>query len=398
MIEVPGFDVINDEYNRKVIDQIRELFTYRSNIGLTTLDAICFMLKNPAALSLSQKYIFDTVFSMFDTDMKGNVCTLFTFSDNEGKFALKAFTDFVGDTLSLNNSFFFNSSCVFDVNGGTESEFLWNKGMNNCESFFSYLRSLQPVSVSSTMEILNKRKIVMNNITYLQNDIDNAFSELNAIDKELVLLLEYKQGIEDNKNYTYRVEESSIEKVILSKGIYATYCLTCNFTCNEMSKFQNDENKRNVPCFGTDGLCKNCPQHCTWQDHHNSSFSFRTNNRTVTKTYTGMREKFENANENVRKQEKVLNQMFTNIKRKETEIKDKIDLITEVTRLLKDKSIRPDPENTLLYRDHLISFAKHTRLFGGLQALKKCKDRFSYVESFQTLKERIRATNESFEK
>jgi hypothetical protein len=70
------------EYDKQIVDQIRELFSSEGTNGMTTIDAVCFILKAPdSRLNSAQKYIFEAILSLFGNDIKDNICTLITFAD-----------------------------------------------------------------------------------------------------------------------------------------------------------------------------------------------------------------------------------------------------------------------------------------------------------------------------
>jgi predicted GTPase len=48
IIDTPGFgDTRGLDYDKQIVDQIRELFSSKGAKGMTTIDAVCFILKAP---------------------------------------------------------------------------------------------------------------------------------------------------------------------------------------------------------------------------------------------------------------------------------------------------------------------------------------------------------------
>ncbi|VDI43312.1 Hypothetical predicted protein [Mytilus galloprovincialis] len=153
LIDTPGFgDTRGLKQNAKIVSQIRDLLTAKDAKGVATLDAVCFILKAPdARLTITHKYIIESILALFGNDIKNNICTLVTFVDGQKPPVLAALEALDGKPLPSDTYFPFNNSALFVDNStdqqGTLSHFFWKMGMKSCSDFFSSLCGLQTRSL-----------------------------------------------------------------------------------------------------------------------------------------------------------------------------------------------------------------------------------------------------------
>ncbi|CAL8366315.1 unnamed protein product [Boreogadus saida] len=85
LVDTPGFgNTRGIESDRAITEQIRSLFT--SAKGVFEIDAICFVTQaSQVRLTAAQKYVFDSVLSIFGKDVAENICILVTFADADDK-------------------------------------------------------------------------------------------------------------------------------------------------------------------------------------------------------------------------------------------------------------------------------------------------------------------------
>jgi predicted GTPase len=64
IIDTPGFgDTRGLDHDKRIVNQIRELFASRGAKGVATIDAVCFILKAPdSRLTSTQKYQGDWLY------------------------------------------------------------------------------------------------------------------------------------------------------------------------------------------------------------------------------------------------------------------------------------------------------------------------------------------------
>ncbi|XP_076084706.1 uncharacterized protein LOC143055447 [Mytilus galloprovincialis] len=404
-IDTPGFgDIRGLKQDTKIVSQIRDLFTAKDSKGVSTLDAVCFILKAPdARLTTTQKYIFESILALFGNDIKNNICTLVTFADGEKPPVLAALAALNDKPLPYETYFEFNNSALF-ANNRTDSKsnlspFFWEMGMKSCRDFFQSLFSFQTKSLLLTSEVLKKRLKLENTIKHLQEEIDLGLSKINHLEQQVVIFTKYKQEIHDNENFEFEVEEIKMEKIDISgQGIYTTNCLTCNFTCHDSCVYANDSELANCPAMGTDGNCTVCPKYCSWKQHSNVPYVFKLYTQKVKQTNSEMKDKYQRANQKKMSQEEVLEEMHEDIKILEVGIQFKVEEITEYGNSLKEIALRPDPLSTVQYIEQMIESEMQEKKSGfnhRVELLQQCKKRAEIGKTCQIFKHRLRDTRAS---
>ncbi|CAC5357655.1 unnamed protein product [Mytilus coruscus] len=404
-IDTPGFgDTRGLQQDAKIVSQIRDLFTAKDSKGVATLDAVCFILKAPdARLTTTQKYIFESILALFGNDIKNNICTLVTFADGQKPPVLAALEALDGTPLPCETFFPFNNSALYVDNRtdslGSLSPFFWEMGMKSCDDFFRSLLGLQTKSLLLTSEVLTKRQKLENTILHLQEEIDLGLSKINLLEQEVKIFTKYKRQIRDNEKFEYEVEESKMEKVDISgQGIHTTTCLICNFTCHNSCAYANDSDKANCCAMGDGGNCTVCPKNCHWNQHSNVPYIFKWYTHKVKKTYSEMKDKYQQAHQRKMSQEDILEEMHEEIKILEVAIQIKVEEITEYGNRLKEIALRPDPLSTVQYIELMIESEMREKKSGfnqRVETLEQCKKRAEIGKSFQIFEHRLRDTRAS---
>ncbi|KAL7826591.1 hypothetical protein AOLI_G00318000 [Acnodon oligacanthus] len=90
IVDTPGFgDTRGIEEDKKITEQIKSFLC--NPLGIPHIDAVCFVIQaSLARLSATQKYIFDSVLSIFGKDIADNIMIMVTFADGRDIPALEA--------------------------------------------------------------------------------------------------------------------------------------------------------------------------------------------------------------------------------------------------------------------------------------------------------------------
>ncbi|XP_039598653.1 verrucotoxin subunit beta-like [Polypterus senegalus] len=167
IVDTPGFgDTRGIHENRKLIDQIAEYLS--STHTFQHINAICFVVQNFQA-ELTQKYIFDSVLSIFGKDIANNVLVLITFADGRRPPVLDAITEsnipFHKDDKGKPFFFRFNNSVLFANNDESNSsddqmfdKIFWDMGAKSMEKLFMCLEKMDSKSLALTKEVIKERK------------------------------------------------------------------------------------------------------------------------------------------------------------------------------------------------------------------------------------------------
>ncbi|CAG0895439.1 unnamed protein product [Darwinula stevensoni] len=181
VIDTPGFgDTEGIKKDDEVKNQIREFFSHDGHLGVDQLDGIGFVVQSSQArLTLSQKYVFDCVLSMFGIDVKDNIFLLATFADNQTPPVMSAVKE---ANIPCRKMFKFNNSALFAQN--KEDEFgkaYWKMGSKSFKEFFLEFESTNAVSLTLTKEVLIERRALEETLQSIKSQLDAALDRLELL-------------------------------------------------------------------------------------------------------------------------------------------------------------------------------------------------------------------------
>ncbi|XP_038831548.1 uncharacterized protein LOC120030283 [Salvelinus namaycush] len=242
IIDTPGYGETRGIQQDKMIpEKLMELF--RSEYGVHQVDAVGLVVKSSTnRLTVEQKYIFDSVLSLFGKDMEKNIVALITHSDgrppkNALEAIIRANVPCAKNDRNQPVHFAFNDcQCeVFDEENEDYEEYVvspktvWDKGAKSMDKFFD--NKMEPKSVKMTEGVLRERKQLEACVSNLHERIHMVDLKQDEIKQTQGALCEHKEDIEKNKDFTYTVEEPYKEKVPAEKGT-ATTCTVCEENCH----------------------------------------------------------------------------------------------------------------------------------------------------------------------
>jgi hypothetical protein len=118
------------------------------------------------------------------------------------------------------------------------------------------------------------------------------------------------------------------------------------------------------------GSCTVCPNKCDWSVHKNNSFRFETYPVTVNKTYDEIKEKYEIAQKEEKKQRTVIGKVSVAFSSLGNKVMKMISDVRGYINKLNDIALRPNPLNDLDYIDLLIESEKNEKKYGWVERLK----------------------------
>ncbi|XP_048768023.1 uncharacterized protein LOC125674784 isoform X2 [Ostrea edulis] len=397
IIDTPGFgDTRGIDRDNNIVDQVRYLFSAKGDKGVLYLDSVCFIVKAPdARLTPVQRYIFHAIMSLFGKDIESNICTLITFADGADPPVLACLME---AKLPFGSTFQFNNSALFAVNKNLQSNalspFFWEMGCKSFEAFFKHLKKFETRSLSQTKDVLHEREQLKTIISSIRPQISAGLSKLSELREQLDLFNRHENDIENNKDFTYEVEETRQYQCDLPPGQHVTNCLQCNVTCHEDCRIADDNNKMN--CWAmTNGYCRICFENCYWNEHKNTPYIFTYATETVTKTYQEMKDRYERAIGEKLTHQTYLEELTTDV----DELMDNImDMMNEMNRCktrLKEIALRPDPLSTVEHIDLMIQAEESERQPGYDRRIKMLQEmkRMALVDrDYQNLDTNFRRT------
>uniref|UniRef100_W5NBM7 Fibronectin type-III domain-containing protein n=1 Tax=Lepisosteus oculatus TaxID=7918 RepID=W5NBM7_LEPOC len=384
IVDTPGFGDTRGIGQDKIITQkIRDFFSDKN--GIVSLDAVCFVVQSALArLTHTQKYIFDSILSIFGKDIADNIVVLVTFADGQAPPVLEAIKAANVSCAKLKNDtprhFKFNNSVLFASNEGStgsshQSKFdqmFWQMGSESMETFFSYLNTMQTRSLQLTKEVLEERNRLEVTVEGLQPKIKVGLTTLNELEQTQEALKRHKHCIEKNKNFEYEVEvtEAVMEDISGTRN-YITNCQTCHITCHYPCGIPNDDGKKGCWAMDNKGNCRICPEKCVWSVHFNQKYRWEYKTRKEKRTYEDLKRQFEDAKGKKMSAEEVVKQLQKKYKDVQKEVLKLIEKLSRTLKHLKEIALRPDPLRTPDYIDLMIQAEEHEAKPGYLERIRE---------------------------
>nr|XP_028606201.1 uncharacterized protein LOC114607292 [Podarcis muralis]XP_028606202.1 uncharacterized protein LOC114607292 [Podarcis muralis]XP_028606203.1 uncharacterized protein LOC114607292 [Podarcis muralis]XP_028606204.1 uncharacterized protein LOC114607292 [Podarcis muralis]XP_028606206.1 uncharacterized protein LOC114607292 [Podarcis muralis] len=366
-VDTPGFgDTRGIEQDKKLVEKIREFFSIPG--GIDHIDCVCFVVKaSTNRLTAAEKYIFDSVLSIFGKDIKENIQFLITFADSQTPLVLEAIKtadvpcakDGKGNPVhfKFNNSALFANNVVGDGESPNFDEMFWNMGMISMKTYFDSLSKLNTRSLSLTKEVLRERKELETVVQGLLPQIKTALVKLEQLKQTEQALDHHIADMAANKDFEYEILVTVKVKQDLSGAHqYATNCKNCEFTCHYPCRATWDRLNRFCSAISFySGKCNICPGKCSASDHRSQDFLFKDEIRKEKKTYVELKKMYEHACHGVMTAE----ELFWQLSREYTEVKDNliknIQRASQSLRRLEEIALKPNPLSTPEYIDMLIA-------------------------------------------
>ena len=268
LIDTPGFgDTRGMTRDRQITSDIHALFS-RQNGYLEHINTVAFVMPaSSSRLTDTQKYIMDSILSLFGKDLE-SCLTLFVTSDpvNSDR-AMKAFK---GHGIKLQKCYHFESATISKRNytiDGRRVDNPWSNTMANFNELTEWLNKSPMKSVSQTRAVLEERERIALHVSALRKYIDDGIRVLERLRKEH----QYLQDTENGSKPEQLIQFVEYRRVEGPKGQQHVYCDTCKMTCHENSLITDDKMlyKSIVMERGKqpDAHCKICPRKCPWNKH-----------------------------------------------------------------------------------------------------------------------------------
>ncbi|CAG0903642.1 unnamed protein product [Darwinula stevensoni] len=360
VIDTPGFGQTNgimaDEDLR---DQIREFFSNFGNVGVDQLNGIGFVVVDAEArLTTTQKYIFDSMMSVFGRDMEGNIYALVTFANVLSPPVLQTLKE--GDIpyrtyYKFNNSAFFNRPDDYDADF---VQIFWEMNMKFMHTFFKDFQKSKSVILMLTNKVLLERRRLQTALQDIQPQFIAGLGRLEQLRKELAVLERYGSMFDPNENITYTFKMLKQKRVNLSPDECAMNCLRCDFTCHYPCI--ENEMETNCEAMGIGMMesavkhCLVCPDHCPPDQHVKSKYRLELHEEEVTRTIKELRAKYEAAAGKKLTPEGLRKEIAKAFNRESANMMDSTNKARECLQTLNQIALRPVPLGVIEYSDLMI--------------------------------------------
>lgn len=309
--------------------------------------------------------------ALLGKDIESNICTLITFADGAEPPVLASLKE---SKLPLKTTFTFNNSALFAVNinlaDNTLSKMFWEMGCRSFERFFEHVKDLKAASLFQIKDVLEEREQLKFVISNIRPRITAGLTKLSEFQQIFDIFQRCKSEIENNQNFEYTVEETRQCLLELRPGQHVTNCLHCNITCHDDCSFPDDEEKKRCWAMDKEGNCRICPEKCIWSEHKNTRYIFKYVTEKVTKTYAGMKERYEKAIGQTITHEKYIENLTFHVDDMFEEINSMINEMSRCITRLKEIELRPDPLSAVEHIDLMIQSEQEEKQPGHLNRVK----------------------------
>jgi len=363
IIDTPGFGGTEGlKRDKKITEQIKEFFSIPPPDGIDHLDGIGFVVQaSQARLTSTQKYVFDSIMSIFGNDVSKNIFMMITFADGQRPPVLEAIKEFKIPNQS-EKDFTFNNSALFAEHiekSETLGKLFWKMGFDSFDEFFVKFPRAKSVSLSLTKEVLNKREQLQMHIENLNDRITWCMAIIEQMEQEKLVLQQHKKEIETNKEFTYTVEVLKPFRTRLEySGLHTTTCQPCHTTCHYNCPITDDAVKHKCLVMDVDGNCTICPGKCKWSDHKHFPYLIKYKTSTEKRTAEHLLKKYEKAVQGKARSEQMMKSIEAYLRNLQADVIDKIKSAQQCLFRLDEIALKPNPLTQVEYLELLIESEK----------------------------------------
>ena len=385
IVDTPGYgDTKGIVRDQEITEMIRKFFEDKD--GIQELDVIGFVTQaSLVRLTPTQRYIFDSVFSIFGNDVKDNINFLITHGDCQLPPVLKAITEVglpcpthpeTGDPVhhKFNNSSFF---CSNRVSEGEESndedgdfdQFFWRMGIENFERFFDVLATMNTKSLLLTKKVLEERKQLEVTVDGLQPLIKIGLTKMEMMRKTEIVITNSQAQIEADENVEFEVEVTKAKQINIPKGKYLTNCNKCHVTCHNPCVIPNDDGK--VECAAMNRTmpiairtCNVCPKKCIWTMHVNQSFRWEYVKEKQITSSSILKQKYESELKRKLNAKELLEILKKDVEEDKKIMLERVNSVSRCLQRLDEIALRPNAFSTPEYIDLIINSEQRDKFPG----------------------------------
>ncbi|XP_030607752.1 uncharacterized protein LOC115795800 [Archocentrus centrarchus] len=388
IVDTPGFgDTRGVARDKEITEQIRRLFS--SPNAVSEIDAVCFVTQaSLARLTATQKYVFDSVLSIFGKDVADNIEMLVTFADGQEPPVLEAINvsgvPCPKNDLGLPVHFKFNNSALFadnrcnkddgedlDEDDSSFDEMFWKMGAKSMEKFFTALGKMETKSLLMTKEVLKERKQLETAIEGLQPQVRTGLAKLEQIKTTKEKIKECEAVITSNEKFEIEVDViKPVQKKLTETEVFITNCQICSVTCHYPCAIEQDSEKRDCASMDMNGMCVVCPGKCIWSVHFNQTYSWEYVQVKEKQTVQELKRKYENANEEKMTVQDLIDRQEDEILQLQDTMVTLMDQTAKCITRLQEISLRPNPLTTPEYIDMMIEGERSEAKQGYLARIK----------------------------
>ncbi|ROJ36313.1 Stonustoxin subunit alpha [Anabarilius grahami] len=404
IVDTPGFGDTR-EIAHNSTEQVKSFLC--SPLGIDHIDAVCFVVQaSLARLSANQRYIFDSILSIFGKDIAENILFLVTFADGKNIPVLEAIK--AADLPCQKNKkgqpthFKFNNSALYadkteelttsdsddEEYNQKLNEIFWTTTFKQMKDFFKTLGDTECKDLTQTRKVTEERERLDKVMTDLTPQITACLSKMSEI-KIFKQRLEYEsENMNNNENFDQDVEVIKANRSPVNH--LSMNCNTCSFTCNSDCSFpcyMLHHGEYLQTCAVMEGdHCIVCPGNCHYSAHSHEKFMWTNESMKETKTIKEMKDNFMNAKRKFINIKQTLDALEAELHRSENKLRKLIKLSSDCMRRLDEIALKPKSLSTAEYFEILIKTEEEEKSFGfegRIAGLKKMKSDALILEKIE---------------
>lgn len=367
IIDTPGFgDTRGIERDKLITTQVKEFFSIQGNNGIDQIHGIGFVTQSSLVrLTPTQKYIFDSILSIFGKDIEKNIFIMATFSDSVKPPVIRA----VEAAKIPHTAFFpFNNSALYEDSENPFTKMFWDMGYISFDKFLNHLQQVTAISLQLTHEVLKEREQLESILNGIYPKLQDGLSKIDTLQKEETILRARDSDVKANKDFKYKVKITKQQKKKLKVGTYVTNCLVCNFTCHNPCGISNDDSKFRCAAMDDGGpeyaKCKVCPQKCGWQHHVNNQYYFEIYEEEESRTSEDLLKRYNVANGDKDAAEQVISGLHNELADLSKVVYADVREARHCIERLGEIALKPNPMTEVEYIDLLIESEKQEKRQG----------------------------------
>ena len=391
IIDTPGFgDTRGLERDKSITNQIQEFFSLKPPNGIDHLDGIGFVTQaSQARLTPTQRYIFDSILSIFGKDVQNSFFMMITFSDGKSPPVLDAIRE---AKVCYQDYFKFNNSALFAKNTnarkGNFDKSFWEMGCESFENFFEKFVTSESVSLQLTNEVLKEREHLEALIEGLNPKIKQGLGSIETMRQEKLFLQQHEAQIEQNKEFQFYVPVVKAEEIpLIGTGKHTTTCLNCNNTCHEDCKIAENEEKAKCVAMDEKGNCQVCSGKCPWKKHKNVPYLIKYTTVREKRTSHDLKEKYDTAVSGKSKVEGMLIQLERCLQELRITVLSDMYKVRMSLKRLDEIALKPNPLTEVQYIELLIKNERREARPGWKDRVKAFEDFKKRAQMFSKIKQ-----------
>ncbi|XP_016117992.1 uncharacterized protein [Sinocyclocheilus grahami] len=399
IVDTPGFgDTRGIEHDKLIMQQVKSFLC--SPLGIDHIDAVCFVVQaSLPRLSANQRYIFDSILSIFGKDIAENIMILVTFADGKKIPVLEDIT--AADLPCQKNKmgqpthFKFNNTAVYadkkveepttydddsDDDDDEDSsmklyEIVWTSTFKQMKAFFKALGTTESKDLTLTKNVLTERECLEKVMADLSSQITAGLSTLSVIKTFKQCLENESEILKHNKDFEKEVDVMKANRIPVE--CFTLNCNTCIFTCHSNCFLPAEDPVSTCAVMNDAGYCVVCPQACHHTAHVREKVMWTYEIKKEKKTIEELKENFMKAQGKFMDTKQTLDALEEEFSVFEDKLKQMIKMSSDCLRQLDKIALKPKSFSTAEYLEILIKTEKAEKHPGfedrivGLEKIKK---------------------------